>query len=255
MYPIITELVLFGVRRPIGGYGLAVAIGVFLTCALITRVAYRLRMDVGATIATLGYAAGAAFAGSYLMFAAVEWARTGDPLAGFRSGGLVFYGAVPAAALASYFSARAFGLPYLRILELSVPGIAAGHAIGRIGCLLGGCCFGAEWHGPLAITYTNPLAPAAHPPVPRYPTPLYESFGLLVLAFVFALVPAKRVGTGVRMLTYGAFYAVLRFAVETTRGDAIRGVFFGLFSTSQLTSIALFVFAIAMIVRERMRRA
>ena len=34
--------------------------------------------------------------------------------------------------------------------------------------LLGGCCFGAEWHGPLAITYTNPMAPGAHPSVPRH---------------------------------------------------------------------------------------
>lgn len=253
MYPIVTEIDLFGVRRPIGGYGVAVAIGVFLTCALIARLAYKQRDDVGAVIATLGYTAGAGFAGSYLMFAAVEWARSGDPLAGFRTGGLVFYGAVPTAAIASYLSARAFQLPYLRLLDQSVPAIAVGHAIGRVGCLLGGCCFGAEWHGPLAITYTNPLAPAAHPSVPRHPTPLYESFGLVVLAFVFALVPIKRVGTGARVLAYGVSYAVLRFLVETTRGDAIRGVFFAALSTAQLTSIALFVFATAMLVRLRLR--
>lgn len=250
MYPIVTEVELFGVHRPIGGYGLAVAIGVFLSCALIGRVAYRQRADVGATIATLGYSAGAGFLGSYLMFAAVEWARTGDPLQGFRTGGLVFYGAVPGVAIASYLSARSFALPYLRILDLSAPAIAAGHAIGRVGCLLGGCCFGAEYHGPFAITYTNPLAPAAHPSVPRYPTPLYESFGLIVLSFVFALVPVKHVGSGQRVLMYAASYAVLRFLVETTRGDAIRGLFFGL-STSQLSSIALLVFALAMIVRQR----
>jgi phosphatidylglycerol:prolipoprotein diacylglycerol transferase len=251
VHPIVTEIDLVGVRRPIGGYGLAVAIGVFLTCGLIARIAHRQRTDVGGTIATLGYSAFAAFVGSGLMFVIVEWARTGDPLAGIRTGGLVFYGAVPAAALASYLSARAFELPYLRMLDLSVPAIAAGHAIGRIGCLLGGCCFGAEWHGPLSITYTDPLAPAAHPSVPRHPTPLYESFGLLVLAFAFALVPVKRVGTGLRVLTYGALYAVLRFAVETTRGDAIRGVFTFALSTSQWVSLALFVFSIAMIVRQR----
>lgn len=253
MYPIVTELDLFGVRRPIGGYGVAVALGVFLSCALIGRVAYRQRADVGATIATLGYSAGAGFAGSYVMFVLVEWARTGDVMQGFRTGGLVFYGAVPGVALASYFSARAFALPYLRLLDLSAPAIAIGHAIGRVGCLLGGCCFGSEWHGPLAITYTNPMAPAAHPSVPRHPTPLYESFGLVVLALVFALVPVKRVGTGQRMLAYAASYSVLRFLVETTRGDAIRGVFFGMFSTSQLSSIALFAFALVMIARIRRR--
>jgi phosphatidylglycerol:prolipoprotein diacylglycerol transferase len=140
------------------------------------------------------------------------------------------------------------------MLDLSVPAIAAGHAIGRIGCLLGGCCFGAEWHGPFAITYTDPLAPGSHPSVPRHPTPLYESFGLMVIAFVFALVPVRHVGSGQRVLLYGVSYAVLRFLVETTRGDAIRGVFFGL-STSQLTSVALLLFAIVMLLRQRNKAA
>ncbi len=242
MFPIVYDLTLFGVHRPIGGYGVCVALGVLLTCALVARVAHRLRADVGATIATLGYTMMAGFLGAGLMFVLVEWARSGDPLQGLRSGGgLVFYGAVPGAAIASYVSARAFALPYLRILDLSVPAIAVGHAIGRVGCLLGGCCFGAEWHGPLAITYTDPMAPASHPSVPRHPTPIYEALGLTVLALAFALVPAKRIGSGQRILTYGVLYAVLRFLVETTRGDRIRGVFFAALSTSQLTSIVLFV--------------
>lgn len=241
MIPIVYDLTLFGVHRPIGGYGVCVAIGVFLTCALVARVAHRLRADVGATIATLGYTMMAGFVGAALMFVLVEWARSGDPMQGIRSGGgLVFYGAVPGAVLASYVSARAFALPYLRILDLSVPAIAIGHAIGRIGCLLGGCCFGAEWHGPLAITYTDPMAPASHPSVPRHPTPIYEAVGLVLLALAFALVPAKRIGKGERILAYGVLYAILRFLVETTRGDLIRGVF-GALSTSQMTSIVLFV--------------
>jgi phosphatidylglycerol:prolipoprotein diacylglycerol transferase len=243
MYPIVTEIDLFGVRRPIGGYGLAVAIGVFLSCFLIARVAYRQKEDVGAVIATLGYCAGSGFLGSWLMFVLVEWARSGDPMQGLRTGGLVFYGAVPGVALASYFSAKSFQLPYLRLMDQSPPAIAVGHALGRIGCLLGGCCFGSEWHGPWAVTYTHPMAPGAHPSVPRHPTPLYESFGLIVLAFVFALVPMKRVGTGERFLAYVVAYAVLRFFVEMTRGDAIRGLAFGILSTSQITSLVLFAIA------------
>lgn len=254
MHPIVAEIDVFGVHRPIGGYGLAVALGVLLTCSFVARTAYRQREDVGATIATLGYSAGAGFATSWLMFVLVEWARTGDPMTGLRTGGLVFYGAVPGAALASYLAARTFALPYLRFLDQAVPGIAAGHCLGRVGCLLGGCCFGAEWHGPWAITYTDPRAPAAHPSVPRHPTPLYESFGLITLALVFALVPAKRVGNGARVLTYGVLYSVLRFATETTRGDTIRGFVVGL-STSQWTSVLLFACCAALLVHVRRRSA
>jgi phosphatidylglycerol:prolipoprotein diacylglycerol transferase len=253
MLPIVGSFELFGFERPIGGYGLAVALGVLVTGTLVGRVAYRSKLDVGAVIATLGYTTGAAFGGSFLLFLIVEALRTGDPGAGLRTGGLVFYGAVPTGALVSWIAARGFQLPYLRILDLCAPAIAAGHALGRLGCFLGGCCFGAEWHGPWAVTFTHAMAPAAHPMVPRHPTQLYEAAGLMVLAFVFALAPVRRVGDGRRILAYAMSYAVLRFFVETMRGDAVRGIAWNALSTSQIVSIALFVFGLAFYVRQTRR--
>lgn len=253
MHPIVAEIELFGVVRPIGGYGLAVALGVLVSGFLVGRAAYLSKLDVGAVIAGLGYTCGAGFVGAYAFFVLVEALRTGDPMSGVRTGGLVFYGAVPTGALAAYLSARGFKLPFARIMDLSVPAIAAGHALGRIGCFLGGCCFGCEWHGPWAATYTDPMAPAAHPPVPRHPVPLYEALGLVILAFVFALVPMKRVGDGHRALAYVAAYAVLRFSVELLRGDAVRGLVLGLVSTSQLVSLVFFVVAAIGLARLRVR--
>ncbi len=253
MHPIVAELEIFGVVRPIGGYGVAVALGVLVTGLLVGRAAYRSKLDVGAVIASLGYTCGAGFIGAYAFFVIVEALRTGDPMSGVRSGGLVFYGAVPAGALAAYVSARGFKLPFFRVVDLSIPAIAAGHALGRIGCFLGGCCFGREWHGPWATTYTDPMAPAAHPSVPRHPVPLYESAGLLILAFVFALVPVKHVGDGRRSLAYVASYAVLRFSVELLRGDTARGLVLDLVSTSQLVSLTFFTLAAIGLVRLRAR--
>lgn len=242
MNPILFEISLGGATRPVGGYGLAVAIGMLLTSAVAVRAAQRARLDVGAVIACCGYTIAGGLAGAWLTFLAVEWARTGSPLGALRSGGgLVFYGAVPGGAFAAYLGARALGVPFARTLDLVVPGLAAGHAIGRIGCFLGGCCFGAEHDGLFAVTFTHPLAPAAHPPVPRHPVQLYESFGLLVLAFAFALVPIGR-ADGRRALAYVVAYGVLRLFTEALRGDAIRGVW-GPLSTSQLVSVALVVLA------------
>jgi phosphatidylglycerol:prolipoprotein diacylglycerol transferase len=150
VHPIVTEVSIFGTTRPIGGYGLLVAIGVALSAGLAARAANRIRADVGAVIATLGYTTMASFAGAFLLFWIVMAARTGDPWIIREGGGLVFYGAVPGGALAAYWGARALDVPYRKMVDLAVPGIAAGHAIGRIGCFLGGCCFGAEWHGPRA---------------------------------------------------------------------------------------------------------
>lgn len=249
MHPIVTEITAFGASRPIGGYGLAVAIGVVVSAALAARAAQRIRADVGAVIATIGYTTMASFAGAFALFWLVTAIQTGDPLAIRSGGGLVFYGAVPTGLLASYLAARGFELPWLRLVDLSVPGIAAGHALGRVGCFLGGCCYGVPWDGPLAVTATHELSPAAHPPVPRHPVQLYEAVGLMMLAFAFAVVPARRIGDGGRALAYIALYAVLRFSMELLRGDTLRGVWALGVSTSQLVSIACFAVALVLGVR------
>ncbi|UJR86916.1 prolipoprotein diacylglyceryl transferase [Sandaracinus amylolyticus] len=250
MNPIVGELTLGGVTRPLGGYGVAVAIGMLLSGLFATRAAQRAREDVGAVIACCGYAVAGGLAGAWLTFIAVEWARTGSPTTALSTGGgLVFYGAVPGGALATWLGARYLRVPFVKMLDLGVPGIAAGHAIGRIGCFLGGCCYGAEHHGPLAVVFTHPLAPAAHPPIPRHPVQLYESAGLLALGFVFALLPTGRTN-GTRTLAYVIAYGVLRFVVEGLRGDTIRGVW-GPLSTSQAISLVLIVLATGVLLARR----
>lgn len=254
MNPILGEISLFGATRPIGGYGLAVTFGILVTAAIAARAAHRAKEDVGATIATIGYATMAGFAGAFLLFAIVEAVRTGNVLAILDHGGLVFYGAVPTGLLATVLAARSFELPWLKIVDLSIPGIAMGHALGRIGCFLGGCCYGAEWHGPWAAIATHPLAASAHPPVPRHPVQLYESLGLLVLAAIFASIKPNKVGDGGRALAYVGAYAVLRTSMEQLRDDGVRGVYFG-FSTSTLISLSLLAVAVVLGTRLRARRS
>lgn len=61
-------------------------------------------------------------------------------------GGLVFYGSfiggVIGFALAYYFILRKHRLPVLKMLDICAPSVAMGLCLGRIGCLLNGCCFG-----------------------------------------------------------------------------------------------------------------
>ena len=126
------------------------------------------------------------------------------------------------------------------MIERALPALATGHALGRVGCFLGGCCFGRAWDGPLAVHYHDALAPAAALPVGRHPVPLYEAVVLLALALVFASRPSRAAGSGTRLCAYAACYSVLRIGLETLRGDAVRGVFFGgLVSTSQLVALCV----------------
>ncbi len=239
MHPILTILHVGSIARPIGSYGVMLSVAMLVAGIVTTRAAVRAGLDAGSTLAALGFAVGGSIAGGYALFVCVEWIRTGSPMDAIHNGGLVFFGAPVGGGLALLFAARGLELPLGRLLDVSVPAIPVAHAMGRIGCFLGGCCFGKPWHGPWAVRYTDPIAPAAWPSVWRHPTPLYESAMLLVLAFVFAAWPLRRIGRGRRMMVYAAVYGVERIFVETFRGDTVRGVFFGGISTSQIIGVVV----------------
>lgn len=253
MHPLVGVLELGGTTRPIGSYGLCAALAIGLAGFVAVRAARRARVDPHLTLAGFAMVIGAGFASAWITFGLVEWVRTGSPSAWWRGGGLVAFGAVPGAALALWITRRWLGLDTIRVLELSLPAVALGHAVGRMGCFLGGCCYGRRLDAWWAVVYSDPLAPAASPAgVSRHPSPLYEALGLLVLGLVFALVPADRPGDGRRLAAYVAAYCALRFSVELTRGDAIRGVFAGV-STSQV--IAVIGFAAAALAGRALARA
>jgi formylglycine-generating enzyme required for sulfatase activity len=152
-------------------------------------------------------------------------------------------------------------LPFAQLADHGAVALALGHAVGRIGCLLGGCCYGLPWrgldgHGLLAVTYADPLAPAAHPSLPRFPMPLCEAVLVLLLIGVLWRVHARSASRhhGRLALHYALGYAMLRFVLETVRGDAVRGVMLdGMLSTSQLLSMLVLVIALAATLRMRPR--
>ena len=76
----------------------------------------------------------------------------------FSSAGFVWYGGLMGGAITSYFVARYYRIPWLVLTDMAVPGLAIGHAIGRIGCLLSG---DGDWGTvsdlPWAMAYPNAI--------------------------------------------------------------------------------------------------
>ena len=143
----------------------------------------------------------------------------------WTGGGFVFYGGL-IAALLYIVSLRFFNLSLTQktiwslLLALSV-----GHALGRLGCLLAGCCYGAKTDWPWGV-----FLHGEH----RHPTQLIEAVGLIMLAWLL-----KTKGPGPKsFVLYFIFYGFLRIGVELLRGDQIRGQW-GLFTPSQWISISL----------------
>ena len=110
-----------------------------------------------------------------------------------RSGG-VFYGGLIAAILIGVYQLRKHRLPLWPATDLFSPGIALGYMVGRLGCLMAGCCYGKPTEVAWAITFTDPAANfnvGTPLNVALHPTQLYEAAAGLVI-LVALLVLEKR---------------------------------------------------------------
>ena len=244
MYPIVT---IFG--RPIGTYALSSVAGILLAGWYACRAARRRGVDDNEIIVLLLVSAVGILLGSHVLYALTNLPALlrylsasanlslGDWFRGLLPyvGGAVFYGGLLGGLAASALYLRIRRLPFAAYADIAAPAIPLFHAFGRIGCFLGGCCYGIPWEG--GITYTRALSPEANG-VARFPVQLLESALLFALFFLLAALFRRGALRAKLLALYLAVYAVLRFLLEFLRGDAIRGVYFGL-STSQWISLAI----------------
>ncbi len=77
-------------------------------------------------------------------------------------GGLVVYGSVFGAAVGLVAFVRKYRLPLLRLSDLVAPSLLLGLALGRVGCLLNGCCFGGPSDYPWAVAFPYSSPPHTH---------------------------------------------------------------------------------------------
>jgi phosphatidylglycerol:prolipoprotein diacylglycerol transferase len=91
--------------------------------------------------------------------------------------------------------------------------VATAIAIGRIGCFVGGCCYGTPTDLPWGVVF------AQVDQCPRHPTQLYESAFHASCAVVLVIGLARGWCRGNLMKLYIILYAVYRFASEFIRPE------------------------------------
>ena len=193
--------------------------------------------------------------GAKAMLVVVDFGRyAGDPaqLMALLSAGGVFYGGLLVAVPMCWWYIRRHGLPLWTTCDLFAPGIAAAQGVGRMGCLLAGCCYGHPTEAPWGITFTSTLA-AANSGTPLgialHPTQIYESVAvLLILGVLLAGERRWRPFPGRTFWTYVLLYGVARIFLELYRGDP-RGMVFDALPTSQFVSALLIPASIVMLLR------
>jgi phosphatidylglycerol:prolipoprotein diacylglycerol transferase len=121
--------------------------------------------------------------------------------------------------------------PFRPMADAVAPSLALGLTVGRVGCWLNGCCYGAVSGLPWSLSFpagTLPWArhvqdglipPSALASLPLQPTQLYSALdGLIVLGLLSAYYPLRR-RDGEVMALLMVSYPVSRFLIESLRGD------------------------------------
>lgn len=245
--------VIFG--KTIGTYAVCAFIGFIVSGITASVIFKKYKIQYEDVILLMLSSIFGLFIGGHMLYAITNLKGISDIVSSFSSystsdffvkifqyiGGMVFYGgflgAFAAILIHTKFSDSISRSHALDIFALSVPLF---HTFARVGCFLGGCCYGKEWSWGFTA-HGNTLSPSVND-VLRFPVQLFEAgCNLLIFLILLYILKIKR-SNGRLIYIYMILYPTARFILEFFRGDEIRGFILGI-STSQWISIILFVFA------------
>ena len=261
MHPVLWDINLGPLGHfTLGTYGLFYAAAFLVAVALSMSYARREGIEPARMIDLGIWSLLAGIVGAKLLLVLVDlpyyWHHKMEILYSWRSAG-VFYGGFMAALVVGMLYVRRTGLPLGKTADAITPGLALAQAVGRIGCLAAGCCYGRPAASSWAITFADPRArdlTGVPLGVPLYPTQVYHGVADLVLFLLLVWFYRRKWADGVVFWMYVLLYAVLRFAIEFFRGDFRGEVLGGLLSTSQLISVVASASAVFLLFHLKRRR-
>jgi phosphatidylglycerol:prolipoprotein diacylglycerol transferase len=171
-------------------------------------------------------------------------------------GGLTFYGGFLAATGAAWWLFRRDRFPFWKGLDMGGMMVPIGLGLGRLGCLMVGCCFGRASDVPWALGFpahspasewqfrAGQLASPFDPSLRVHPTQIYESAAALAIsAFAILYLQGRKRYDGQVFVAFLVLYALARFAIEAFRSDDRGGL--GPLSTSQWIGLGMLGLAAA----------
>ena len=222
----------------ITSFGVLVALGALAGMFVFQRELRRAGLPGDAINAALAGVLGG-LAGAKLIWA-IEFHRTAPFLDLLLSrGGLSWFGGFAGGLAAGLTTLRRYRVPLVRGLAAASPGLALGHAIGRVGCFLVGDDYGSPSTLPWAVAFPKGLPPTD---VPVHPTQLYEAVPLVIIAWLLVRWRRHGVPDAVVLSRYLVLAGATRFAIEFVR---INAPVLGPLTLAQLWSIGLMAAGVA----------
>jgi prolipoprotein diacylglyceryltransferase len=200
MLPMLQVMLPAGLRLTVAVHPLVTLLAVLVATAFVARRAAEARLAWLAPIAAVVVLGGAR--ALYHLLDGGRW---------FGLGGLASMGGVVAGLMAAPLLARVGGVTVPALLDALVPAALLALGIGRIGCFLGGCCYGAPTALPWGIVFPDVGGPA------RHPLQLYSAAADLAIVYAVGRCSAPPGVVAARTLVA---FAAVRFGLETLRDAA-----------------------------------
>lgn len=224
-------------------YGVFLAVG-FITAALVARRRFKQQYkDPDIILDFVLAAVVGGILGSRIFYVVGHWgyySKHAGEIFRLNMEGLVFYGGLVLGLALTIIVGYWKKVRFWTTMDLAGLCLPLALAIGRIGCLLNGCCYGKATELPWGISY-----PAASGIIgARHPTQIYE---LVLDLALFAFLWWKkddfaRDGTAFWLFALG--YGAIRFTMEFFREHLASNAALGF----QIMSLALFVVAAAVLI-------
>jgi phosphatidylglycerol:prolipoprotein diacylglycerol transferase len=235
-------------------YGVLVALGFLAGLAITLRLGRRAGLPSEPLTNLAIYCALGGIAGAKLFMFLFDWEYYWQnpseifSLSTLQAAG-VFHGGFIVALIVAVLYIRHLQLPPLQTIDCFAPGIALGHAIGRLGCFAAGCCWGRQCDLPWAVKFHTDEAAPVPLNVPLHPAQLYESAANLVIFGILYRLSQRNERPGQIFGLYLVLYATARFIVEFFRNHE-QSLVAGL-SLTQWISVGLFALGSALLIRVR----
>jgi len=231
-------------------YGIMVALAVLTVVLWVLRETRRganLSYDTVITAALVGIPSGIII--SRLLHVIDMWDYYSQNLGQIIGGsGLTAWGGVLGAALGIWLYSRFSKFQFGYFADVTAPGIILAQAVGRVGCIINGCCYGLPTSLPWAVIYTHPdsfcpIGTAIHP------TQLYELiYNLLVFGALLTL-RGRFKPDGSLFLIYLSLYSLWRVGIDFLRDGT--PFLFGLHQAQVIAIIVLLIAIPILAVRTR----
>lgn len=210
MYPVVFRIGTFEVTS----FGLMVALGALAGLWLFRRELRKSRLPEEAVDAAVWGLLGGLLGAKVLW--TIEHMGGGEPVTSllFSRGGMSWFGGFLGGVGAALWVMRRRRWPMIPVVSAATPGLAVGHAIGRVGCLLVGDDYGRPSDLPWAMAFPEGLPPTS---VPVHPTQIYEAIPLLFIAYLLVRWRRRGLADAAVLGRYLLMTGALRFVIEFIR--------------------------------------